>query len=737
MHVRRAYPALGFVVFAMLLMAQDSLAASPDSTGDAVIVRLAVSVDEQSLSAGQPYKAPWAGTTERLPVPPGMSTDDYLDLLRQNPLVESAQPDPRVYAAAVPNDPIYSTSSGRQDSYLKTIGAEEAWDLATGNDEVVVAILDSGSDLTHPDLIGQYWTNAAEIPDNGIDDDANGCVDDIHGCRFINVTNQSPGFCGYSEAQDATGAVSDDTGGVGHSHGTIVSGIVGASGNNSIGITGVAWNVRLMIVKVLDCGNGGPSSGSMLDVAYGIDYAVRMGANVINLSLASSPGDTGSDLPELRTAIEKAEDRDVLIVAAAGNHGSDADHRPGYPAAYTQYQNVVGVGASNWQLGNVWAPFSSYGPGVDFAAPGTNITSTIRQGILQQNYGLVESGTSFSTPLVTGMFALLMARNPDLPYDVYLDAAIDTAQPAPPASHGGNWAGAGIIDIGEAMKRIPMLLAGSAQHNWLDIPAGAVMEAKISGKVCGSTVSESFGGSQISIYQLTVNTDAVSIGCGQPGKVVTVYIDGQPTQPTLTWGGQDEPLSHTQTDLSTVTPDPGPIVVQPLTAGWNNVAHLAQTAPLPAAFDYLPGNWTAAYAWDPLMPVAPGVNGAYRRVIKDPLAPDVASTWDTAQRYQAYWVDAQTTTNAATVNPNPPLGRISTFEKGWNNFVYTGTSSAMAAALTNIKGKYTVVLQYDNVDGDWLTYSPSKSRAFNTLGGLLHLGVYWIYMNEPGSVVMN
>ena len=204
MHVRRAYPALGFVVFAMLLMAQDSLAASPDSTGDAVIVRLAVSVDEQSLSAGQPYKAPWAGTTERLPVPPGMSTDDYLDLLRQNPLVESAQPDPRVYAAAVPNDPIYSTSSGRQDSYLKTIGAEEAWDLATGNDEVVVAILDSGSDLTHPDLIGQYWTNAAEIPDNGIDDDANGCVDDIHGCRFINVTNQSPGFCGYTEAQDAT-----------------------------------------------------------------------------------------------------------------------------------------------------------------------------------------------------------------------------------------------------------------------------------------------------------------------------------------------------------------------------------------------------------------------------------------------------------------------------------------------------------------------------------------------------
>jgi hypothetical protein len=282
-----------------------------------------------------------------------------------------------------------------------------------------------------------------------------------------------------------------------------------------------------------------------------------------------------------------------------------------------------------------------------------------------------------------------------------------------------------------------MLLSGSAQHDWLDIPAGATMEARISGKVCGLTTSGSFGGSPISVYELRVETDAVSIGCGAPGKQVTVYIDGQPAQPVITWGGQDEPLALIQTNLSTVTPDPGPIVVQPLTAGWNNIAHLAQTGSLPAGFDYLPGNWTAAYSWDPLLPVAPGVNGAYRRIIKDPLAPDVASTWQVATRYQSYWVDAQTTTNAATVNPNPPSGRILTVERGWNNFVWTGESSAIASALENIEGKYTIVLRHDNTTGEWATFTPDKPRALNSLGGLLHLGVYWIYVTEPGSVVMD
>lgn len=734
MHVRRAYPALGLVMFAMLFFARDSLAQSPEPSGDVVIVRFAV----EGGVATQPLVTradgpPWAGRTAQLPVPEGMETEEYLRLLRRSPLVESAQADPRVYATAVPNDPLYSSSSGRQDAYLKTIGAPEAWDLATGNDEVIVAILDSGADLTHPDLVAQFWTNQGEIPGNGIDDDANGCIDDVHGCRFMTVNSAAPGFCNYNQAQDLTGAVADDTGGTDHSHGTIVSGIVGASGNNSLGVTGVAWNIRLMIVKVLDC----DGEGSMLNVAEGIDYATRMGAQVINLSLASLPGSPESNIPELRTAIEQARDRDVLIVASAGNHGSSANHTPGYPAAYTQYENVIGVGASDWKSGNVWAPFSSYGPGIDFAAPGTSITSTIRQGVLQQNYGLVESGTSFSAPLVTGMFALLIARNADLPFSAYIDAAVQTAQPAPPASHGGNWAGAGIIDIGQAITRIPMLLTGSAQHNWLDIPAGAVMEARVSGRVCGLAVSESFGGSTRSVYELTVMTEAVSIGCGAPGKEVTVFIDGQPAKPVITWGGQDVPLSLTQTDVSTVTPDPGPIVVQPLTAGWNNIAHLAPTSPLPSGFDYLPGNWTAAYAWDPLLPVAPGVNGAYRRVIKDPLAPAVASTWETASRYQGYWVDAQTTTNAATVNPDPPSGRIITFEPGWNNFTWTGESSAMKPALANIAGKYTIVLQHDNTTGEWATYAPNQPRPLNSLGGLLHLSVYWIYMNEPGSVIMN
>lgn len=731
LHVRRAIPALGLVMLMLLLVPSGSSADEPFEPGELVIVRYSLGGMAQSL-AGDDIPI-GQGASRQVQVPAGMDTDDFLEQLRADPLVESAQRDPRVYAAATPNDPIYSSSSGRQDAYLETIGAPEAWDLATGNDEVVVAILDSGADLTHPDLVAQLWTNPGEIPGNGIDDNGSGCIDDVHGCRFITPNGNTPASCNYTGAMDGTGAVADDSGGTNHSHGTVVSGIVGATGNNSVGITGVAWNVRLMIVKVLDC--GGPGSrpgGSMFDVAEGIDYAVRMGARVINLSLASSPGDQASDIPELRQAIERARAQNVIIVASAGNRGDSANPAPGYPAAYTQYQNVVGVGASDWQAGNTWAPFSSYGAGVDLAAPGTRITSTIRQGILQQDYGSIDGGTSFSAPIVTGMFALLAARNPVLPFDAYIDAALSTAQPAPAASHGGNWAGAGIIDIGEAMKRIPMRLAGGVQHNWLDLPAGAEVEARISGKVCGSAISTTFGGSQLSVYDMIVDPDAVSVGCGAPGRTLTVYIDGAPATPQVIWGGQDEPLNLTQNNFSTVTPDPGPIVLQQLSAGWNNVGHLTDSGTLPSSFDYLPGSWTAAYAWDPLK----GASGAYSRVINDPLAPEVASDWGNVQRYQAYWVDAQTTTNAATVNPEPPIGRIAHFEPGWNNFVYTGSSKSMAEALANVAGDYTTVLRHDNATGEWQVYVPGRPRTLNSLGGLLHLNVYWIYVEEAGAIVM-
>ena len=174
----------------------------------------------------------------------------------------------------------------------------------------------------------------------------------------------------------------------------------------------------------------------MTDVAEGIRYARLMGADIINLSLASAPGEQSANLAVLRSEIEAAQASGIIIVAAAGNGGKKV---LGYPAAYTQYDNVIGVAASIWESGQTWAAYSNYGPGVDFAAPGDNIASTVRTDL--GVYGLAENGTSFATPLVSGVFALMKARNSRLEPDEYIAIARATTQPAPAAPHGGNWAG--------------------------------------------------------------------------------------------------------------------------------------------------------------------------------------------------------------------------------------------------------------------------------------------------------
>jgi hypothetical protein len=261
-----------------------------------------------------------------------------------------------------------------------------------------------------------------------------------------------------------------------------------------------------------------------------------------------------------------------------------------------------------------------------------------------------------------------------------------------------------------------------------------VVQARVSGKVCGTTVSESFGSSSISRFELTVETDAMEVGCGMPGREARMFIDGQPAVPPFPWGGQDEPLDHIAQDVSTVSPDPGPIVVQQMSVGWNNIAHFDATGGIPGAFGYLPGSWTAAYTWDPLIPNGSGF-GAYQRIIKG--APEAISTWQTVQRYQAYWVDATTETVASTINPSPPKGRHAFFEPGWNNFVYTGTSMAIDDALKNLDGLYTMVLYHDNETGEWASYVPDRARPLNSVGGLLFMRTYWVYMEHPGGFTMN
>jgi subtilisin family serine protease len=255
------------------------------------------------------------------------------------------------------------------------MGIESAWRQTTGGG-VTVAIVDSGADLGHPDLAPNLWTNPGEVPGNGVDDDGNGYVDDVHGFDFVE---------------------SDGTPQDGNGHGTHVAGIVGARGGNGVGVAGVAWSVRLMVVRVLDAA----ARGTTTDVARGIRYAVDNGARIVNLSLA---GPTST--PDLQDAVAYAQAHGVLIVAAAGNDGANLANAPTYPAAYGE-EDVLGVAATRQDGG--LSGVSDYGPGADLAAPGEGILSTALGGGYEWR-----TGTSMAAPEVAGALVLIAAARPDL-----------------------------------------------------------------------------------------------------------------------------------------------------------------------------------------------------------------------------------------------------------------------------------------------------------------------------------
>jgi subtilisin family serine protease len=254
-----------------------------------------------------------------------------------------------------------------------------AWQLSQGTG-ATVAVVDSGTRLDHPDLAPNVWTNFAEVPGNGIDDDHNGFVDDVHG---VDLTTTAP-------QQDLTD---------GNGHGTHVAGIIAAAANGR-GVVGVAPRARIMTVKVLDAQGRGTTGA----VADGIRYAVANGARVINLSLKSDAPD-----PRVDAAIAEALTAKALVVVAAGNDGLDIDRTPSYPASVAA-PNLLAVAATTPAEGRGLAEFSNYGAlSVQLAAPGQEILSTSHDG----GY-VVESGTSMAAPMTSGVAALMASANPRL-----------------------------------------------------------------------------------------------------------------------------------------------------------------------------------------------------------------------------------------------------------------------------------------------------------------------------------
>lgn len=367
--------------------------------------------------------------------------------LRQEPNITFAELDYAVHATEtrflgetgflLPNDPAWSNQWGPAK-----IDAPDAWDVTTGDHDIMIAVLDTGVQAGHEDLSDNVWINHGEIPDNRLDDDGNGKVDDVRGWHFYHKWAWDGDEYTYLPKED--NRVGDD-----HGHGTHVAGIAGAAINNGIGIAGMAGNSRLMAVKVLDeYGNGWYS-----DLAQGIVYAVDNGADVINLSVG---GELASET--LQEAVNYAHDHGVLVVAAAGNDGGSVL----YPAACEHALAVTATDQNDQQAG-----FSNHGPEVDVAAPGTEIYSTWYRG----NY-FTRSGTSMSTPHVSGLAALVWSARPDLATAQVTEIITSTARDV----NGGTlqlpgwdeYLGWGRIDAGRALSAT--LEIDSIPTHWYYLP---------------------------------------------------------------------------------------------------------------------------------------------------------------------------------------------------------------------------------------------------------------------------
>lgn len=339
--------------------------------------------------------------------------------------VEFVAPNYVMHALKSPNDPLFPSQWA-----LHRIGAPSAWDRTTGS-ELVVAIVDTGVELTHEDLRDRLWVNPREIPGNGVDDDRNGIVDDYHGARFLRGT--------------MSGDPTDD-----HGHGTHVAGTVVASTDNRIGVAGVSWSARIMGVKFLDAGG----SGTSFEGAKAIRYAVDNGAQFINCSW----GSYGASL-DVQRAISYAQARGRIVIAAAGNESNNNDSgRRMYPASFPN-SNIISVLST--ERNDTKSNFSNYGATmVDVGAPGRSILSTYTGN----SYATL-TGTSMAAPHVSGAAVLVKSLAGGWDNQRVLQYILDSALRV--TGLAGTSVSGARLDINRATRSPASITSPSAGASWI------------------------------------------------------------------------------------------------------------------------------------------------------------------------------------------------------------------------------------------------------------------------------
>ncbi|MCR4411149.1 MAG: S8 family serine peptidase [Thermoguttaceae bacterium] len=396
----------------------------------------------------------------RWSLPNGADVLQMVERLAGRPGIAYAEPNYLLSIDTMPTDARFGelwglnntgqTVNGVPGSFDADIDAPEAWDITTGSSSVVVGVIDTGVDYNHPDLAANIWTNAGEIPGNGVDDDGNGFVDDLHGYDFVNND----------------GDPMDDNG-----HGSHTSGTIGAVWNAD-GVAGVNQHVQVMAVKFLDSGGSGTTANAVRAVNYATMmhnlYVISGGAKGANIVLTSNSWGGGAFSQALYDAIMASGDANMLFVASAGNSNVNADASPSYPAAY-DLPEIISVAASDQN--DAKASFSNWGAtSVDLAAPGVNILSTTPNN----TYSFYD-GTSMAAPHVAGVAALAWSVSPQANYETIRDAifagvdvipAFDPGQGSttPVAAHGR-------LNAFNTLKSIGMVVVGSTPA------AGSIMIA--------------------------------------------------------------------------------------------------------------------------------------------------------------------------------------------------------------------------------------------------------------------
>jgi subtilisin family serine protease len=371
--------------------------------------------------------------------------------LNKDPRISYAEPNYRIYLENVPNDPMYADLYGMNNTGQTggtsdaDIDAQEAWDISIGSYEVVVAVLDTGVDYTHEDLADNMWTNENEIAGNGVDDDDNGYIDDVRGWDFEHETNDPM----------------DD-----YSHGTHCAGIIGAVGNNGIGVSGVNWRVTIMPLRMI----GSQSDDAFCaDASEAFHYAVDNGAHITSNSWWTG----GYDCQVVRDAVAYADAADVWVVASAGNGYTDNDE-PGFHhlPSDVETDNVIAVAATDHN--DLKADFSNWGAiSVDVAAPGVDILSSVWPSGYQE-----KSGTSMAGPHVAGTVALMLSIRPDLTKQEVRQYLFTTVDPLPdfqgtyPTVTGGRINAHRVLQAISGIPLPPIALAGGNQT----VPAGTQVQ---------------------------------------------------------------------------------------------------------------------------------------------------------------------------------------------------------------------------------------------------------------------